>query len=635
MTEAAAFLTLYTIAFVAFPYLLLRGEARRNYLLFDIGSYVAAAVIYLIAAHAGVHIERDFGVALLIAAKLTGCCALFALEVSRQRLRDDATLLALFALVVQLILYIPAARIDMNGDERQYLVIAVSIAEDFDLDLRNQYAATGLGPELGDRTGANGELYSRLEWFLPLLLVPGYAIAGAAGAVATMFVFAFLFARALLVLLEHERISRSSRIIAFFFVAFGAPALFYSMRIWPEIPGAYFFTVALIEARRHNSRRMLVALTALSLLKLRFVTIALPLFLLTHSRVSGARRKIAIVLLLIALPLAGAFFATGDPTGVHATSEFALQSPALYAKGFFGLLLDGQQGLLFTAPLLAIGVLGVMGVRGVSPALKLGALAALPYLVLLLPRPEWHGGWSPPLRYITVFTPLLALAAATAIERVLAKAMILAAALGTAAFTIHGVVQPWRLFHIANGENAAGEYLSRLHASDFSRLFPSFIRLNDAAVIAAGVVTLLALALLLLRNRRVVIGSGAVTALAVLIALLGVEGRRAGRVVHLEDAHVQHRGGALYPHEYTVARFQYVAGWRFFPGTEATFLARHGPAKLYYRSDIPARVMIDGVAYALPVSNTPAAAGVTIARTGRVTLRCIDGSVIIDRLVHD
>ena len=57
----------------------------------------------------------------------------------------------------------------------------------------------------------------------------------------------------------------------------------------------------------------------------------------------------------------------------------------------------------------------------------------------------------------------------------------------TAGVVVHGVAYPWRLFHIANGENVAGEFLSTLYGSDFSRMFPSFIRPNAAAIIAAGV----------------------------------------------------------------------------------------------------------------------------------------------------
>ena len=49
---------------------------------------------------------------------------------------------------------------------------------------------------------------------------------------------------------------------------------------------------------------------------------------------------------------------------------------------------------------------------------RLGMSASLLYILYLIPRSEWHGGWSPPLRYIVVLMPILALGAAVMWERV-------------------------------------------------------------------------------------------------------------------------------------------------------------------------------------------------------------------------
>src|SRR5205807_2698198 len=46
-----------------------------------------------------------------------------------------------------------------------------------------------------------------------------------------------------------------------------------------------------------------------------------------------------------------------------------------------------------------------------------------------------------------------------------------------------GAAFPWRLFHLATGENFIVESLSTIWQSDFSRLMPSFIRPNFAAVV--------------------------------------------------------------------------------------------------------------------------------------------------------
>src|SRR5450631_1771898 len=119
-----------------------------------------------------------------------------------------------------------------------------------------------------------------------------------------------------------------------------------------------------------------------------------------------------------------------------------------------------------------------------------GVVASLLYILSLVPRAEWHGGWAPPLRYVVVFMPVFALGAASVWRRINGGVIALIA-IWTAGLVAHGVAFPYRLFHIANGENEIGEGLSRAYRTDFSRLFPSFIRLNEAAVVAA--VTFLAI----------------------------------------------------------------------------------------------------------------------------------------------
>src|SRR6185436_16146877 len=83
--------------------------------------------------------------------------------------------------------------------------------------------------------------------------------------------------------------------------------------------------------------------------------------------------------------------------------------------------------------------------------------------------------------------PVLALGAAAVWDRV-SRGAIALIAVWTAGLVFHGLAFPWRLFHIANGENAVGEWLSGLYHTDFSRLFPSFIRMNAAAWIGAAAV---------------------------------------------------------------------------------------------------------------------------------------------------
>ena len=260
---------------------------------------------------------------------------------------------------------------------------------------------------------------------------------------------------------------------------------------------------------------------------------------------------------------------------------------------------------------------------------RLGMSCAALYVLALMPRPEWHGGWSPPLRYIGFLVPFLALGVAALYERI-APAPLAIVTAWTIALVIHGAAFPWRLFHIANGENEMGEWLSRTYHADFSRLFPSFIRLNFAALVAGA---LLVVALVVFRTGR--FARPAVAAVA--IAAAGFAGMRPGSRVEFEDAHVIHRGGEMFPQEFQVARFVFSGGWIVRPGDAMSFLARRGPAHLRYVSEGGATIQIGARAFVLPPTppNTYRVAPVDVDREGRVELRCLAGTVNLDWMRHD
>src|SRR5213075_2559914 len=99
--------------------------------------------------------------------------------------------------------------------------------------------------------------------------------------------------------------------------------------------------------------------------------------------------------------------------------------------------------------------------------------------------------------------PVLALGAAALYEQLRsARAWLAPIAIWTVGITVHGLARPWSLFHIANGENNIGEYLSTLYHSDFSRLFPSYIRPNFAAIVAPFALLVLILPLPRQAGRR-------------------------------------------------------------------------------------------------------------------------------------
>jgi hypothetical protein len=315
---------------------------------------------------------------------------------------------------------------------------------------------------------------------------------------------------------------------------------------------------------------------------------------------------------------------------------------------------------------------------------RLGMSASLLYILYLIPRSEWHGGWSPPLRYIVVLMPILALGVAVVWERIGAgtRAVI---AMWTLMLVIHGAAFPWRLFHLATGENFIGESLSTIWKSDFSRLMPSFIRPNFAAVVGSVLLVAAMLTTVILSRRSresrsdgtaedgrrtpPVLASGKPAALpgskegvlrpsagvprfalqrlwrlrmtapllfAALLLAAFTYGRRPADGVEFEDTHVAHIGGEMFPAEWTVARFLYQGGWIVHRGDSLSFLAKAGRSTVRYQSQTGATIEVRGQAFVFPPTGSNYGyLPINLATTGRTTLRCIDGSANLDWMRHE
>ncbi len=624
-----AWITAAVVIFTILPLLVFRGKTLSLYARVDIASYLLAWVLF-----------RQFpGVDPFLACAVVGVAklAIFSLFLANgEFVRWSANRAALIGLLVYALVAPAMLRVPIDGDEPYYLLITESIIHDRDVDLSNQYrqlerSATGrfdLGPQVGDPTGPHGEQYSRHEPLLSLLLIPGYLVAGLPGTMATIVLFAALLLRSTIRFFEDEAIPDRTARAMFPFIAFGPPIFFYATRIWPEVPAGFLFVEALRGVRQRRPLRWITALYFLSLLKLRFLLVAAPVMLRAIAR---NRRLILIALLLVMLPLLIVWLISGSATNVHSLSEALPLDPRRYVVGLLGLILDGMSGLLFQAPIYLLGVVAIAKWRSTPEGFRLGLFASALYLFFLIPRSEWHGGWSPPLRYIVFMMPVLALGAAALWDR-WSPALVSLIALWTAGVVVHGLAYPWRLFHIANGENAVGEWLSRLYHADFSRLFPSYIRPNFAALVAA-LALVVCFALFVIAKRLPDVSSLIIAIAALLFAAGFATGRRPGARVEFEDAHVIHRGGELFPQQYTVARFLYRGGWLLRQGDSLSFLARKGSHRLDYAAPVPSTIEMSGRAYHLDA--TGAAYGTTtvvIDRSGRVELRCLNGAVNLDRM---
>ncbi|HEV7242420.1 MAG TPA: hypothetical protein VGQ36_24540 [Thermoanaerobaculia bacterium] len=539
-----------------------------------------------------------------------------------KQVRWSANRAALIAAIVYALAIPAMLRTPIDGDEPYYLLVTDSIVRDFDLDLANQYGTRvgaqwrreDLVPLFGDPVGKHGEQYSRHEPFLALLMVPGYLLAGLYGAIATIALFGVLLVRSTVRWMEDEGIGEDAIRGVFPFFALAPPVLFYATRIWPEVPAAFFFVEALRGVREHRAKRWMPAVLGLVMLKLRFVLVAIGV-------VATARKKIALAILV--LPLLVVWFITGDPTNVHTWRELIPMNPMNYVIGFCGLLVDGMSGLLFQAPFYLFVIVALTSWKTTPHGFRTGILASLLYVFYLIPRGEWFGGWAPPLRYVVFLMPVLALGIASVWEK-LPRGTIALVSAWTIGLVIHGVAYPWRLFHEFTGENAVGEWLSSLYHTDFSRFFPSFVRLNDAAW--WGLLTLVLFGVRR-QSRRFEIP---LVALALAIAFHFA--RQPGQIVHFEDAHVVHDGGKLYPDRYTLLRATYNGGWVLEANDSVSFLAREGAHTLHLITGLGATFELAGHAYSVTPNERYQTVRVNVPREGRVTLRVLSGAINVDRL---
>jgi hypothetical protein len=480
-----------------------------------------------------------------------------------------------------------------DGDEPYYLLIAHSLAYDFDAELTNNYAAEdslsfvdrALEPQPHDPRGPSGEMYSRHNVLLPLVVAPAYRLAGSHGALAVMCCFAAALCWTTLRLARHFFPQRPGPVlIAYFILAFTSPLLLYSHQVWVEIPAAWMLAIGLdgvldlddVKMRRPRAWLPLAAaLLVLPLLKFRFLLVAVPLLPLLAWRLGRRGRRLVVLGLGACTLLAAAILMFnqlryGNPLKYHDISRMSFYWTELgrYPRGLTGLFFDCAFGLFSTAPIWAL-----MLAPGPGKARPLAPLAWImaPYILLLIPRSEWYGGWSPPFRYGCVALPLFAflLVPPLAGRRAAGPRLVLGA-LGamTLALSALWVARPGWTYNIAHGRSHLVDFVSLGQGIDVSRFLPSAVRLNLALWLWPPAL-ILAMALLWLWRRRTGNGPlwlGAATPVLGLALLAVASHRLPTRVIEAEDPYIVHSGGSIWPGDWVVGRTRFQGGWQLHPG---------------------------------------------------------------------
>lgn len=327
--------------------------------------------------------------------------------------------------------------VQTTADEPHYLVTALSLAQDGDLDVRPQYEAGAYRPfyEIPltpqARPGADGSLVEPHDPLLPVLLAVPTAVGGWVLAKLTLCLFAAAVA-ALTLWTSVRRFDVPVVPAALVAAVLGAsaPLAAYGSQVYPEIVGA-LATVAGVAAltgplRRGGLAVLALAVVCLPWLAVKYAPVAVALALIGLWRLwRGGRPRVALGL-CAGLGLAAVAFLVLHEALYGGTTPYAAGSyfvdgqlqvigshPDYFGRSrrLVGLFVDRDFGIAAWQPawLLLIPALGALAARRPAGTAALALPLAAGWFVATFVALTMQGWWFPG-RQLVVVLPLAAIA---------------------------------------------------------------------------------------------------------------------------------------------------------------------------------------------------------------------------------
>ena len=333
----------------------------------------------------------------------------------------------------------------VTADEPQYLTTAISIGEDFDLDISDElaerrfepYHEIDLNPQTIDLDGS-GRRVSPHDPLLPALLAAPMRLGGWAAAKTALAVMAGAAAAATLWLAVRRfavPVGTGALVVGAFFAS--PPLTAYATQVYPEMPAALCLVLGLAAVTGPLDRRgralLLLAVVALPWLSIKYAPVAAVLVVALAAR-TWRRDRRGLGLDLAVLAAAGIVYlafhrSTYGGWTAYASGDHFVDGELLvmgrdpdYAgrsRRLVGLLVDRGFGLVAWTPayLLAVPALAALArwrLRGWS--VLLGAFAAS-YAVATWVALTMHGWWWPG-RQLVVVLPVVVVAVALLAGRI-------------------------------------------------------------------------------------------------------------------------------------------------------------------------------------------------------------------------
>ncbi len=354
----------------------------------------------------------------------------------------------------------------VTADEPQYLLSAISLAEDGDLDIADELTVERWRafhrsplPRQTEPRGDGREL-SPHDPLLPLLLAVPVALGGWAGAKVALAAAAGALA-ALLVWVGVRRLRLSAPIAAGVVAAFATvpPLTTYGAQVYPELPAALVVTaaVAALTGPLHRRGTMVLGLAVVALpwLAVKYVPVAAALAAVGLVALARRGHRLTAIALGAALAAAGTAFAAfhravyggwtayaaGDHfTGGELTAVGTAPSYPGRAVRLLGLLVDRGFGLAAWAPVFLLAVPAMAALLRRRPAgwAALAVPFAAGWLNATFVALTMHGWWWPG-RQVVVVVPALVLVTAWWVDQVRRVLPVVVAA------TVAGLTMWWWL----------------------------------------------------------------------------------------------------------------------------------------------------------------------------------------------
>ena len=415
--------------------------------------------------------------------------------------------------------------VDASGDEIDYLMMAQSIWQEGDLDLRDNFAredyrdyVPGLHRMPAGTRRADGRPFPTHSSGVSFLIAPVYALGGRPACAVFLAIVAAVLGLLVRRLALQAGADEEAALVAWA-ATVGPPVFFYTHFLYTEVICALAIALALyLLLSSPGPVGAMVAALALAALpwlhvKVALVSVVLGLFALLRLR-SRARLAFALTAAVMALAYFGYFwviFGRPDPFALYGSRVPKPMARMTPGRTLLGVFLDGGFGLLVYAPVFVLGLAGLRRLLGRSR--REGWAWGLTAVAVMVPVLAWKNWWgfSPPGRFLIPLVPMLAVGAAVrvAIRPTVGLARwrwpLVAAGLGLAVLMS---VEPWemrmintrdgplRALDLLEGEVSPSRYLPRLTSrlgTDRPPWRPPAAEVRVALVWAGALLLLLAL----------------------------------------------------------------------------------------------------------------------------------------------